>query len=358
VEMWVGGILVGVLVIVTTFAWLIARKIVAPIADAVNRLEEISLGEGDLTKKLSKRQNDEVGQLADGFNMFVETLRNIIHDVKDSAAEVATLSTQIAASAEEMSAAVGEVARQTTQVATSAEHSGKLAEHGRSVVQQTVAGMDQINTTVTASVESVAQLGARGDQIGRVISVINDIADQTNLLALNAAIEAARAGEHGRGFAVVADEVRKLAERTTRATEEIGGSIAAIQTDTQNAVQQMNQGQAQVQRGVALAATAGESMTEIADGAGQVSSMIMAISAAAEEAGAGARESAEAAVKLSNKAEALTEKMAKFSTERRSRPRSNSDIWSEEERQRHLAAGGSKAPGNQNSKPAAPRSAR
>ncbi len=329
-------ILVGVCISVSFIGYFIARMIVKPIVAAVDRLEEISLGEGDLTKKLPRFGQDEVGLLAEGFNMFVEKLRDIIHDVKDSAGEVSTLSSQIAASAEEMSAAVGEVASQTTSVATSAEKSGRLAEDGKQIVMQTVSGMDEINVTVQESVKTVGQLGERGEKIGHVIGVINDIADQTNLLALNAAIEAARAGEHGRGFAVVADEVRKLAERTTRATEEIGGSIAAIQTDTQQAVDRMSRGQAQVQRGVELAATAGRSMVEIAEGASQVSSMIISISAAAEEAGAGARESAEAAVKLSNKAEALMLKMSKFSTERRTKSRSTKDVWTQEERDRRL----------------------
>ena len=331
------GIAVGIVaVLVVLFGMFMARGVVRPLLVAVNRLKEMSLGEGDLTKLLPKKSNDEIGVLADGFNDFVGKLRDIIHEVKESSVEVASLATRIAASSEEMSAAVTEVAQQTTKVAQSAQESGQLAESGRQAVEQTVSGMDGINITVMESAKSVGELGARGQQIGEVIRVINDIADQTNLLALNAAIEAARAGEHGRGFAVVADEVRKLAERTTKATEEISGSITAIQHETSRAVERMNKGQEQVAQGVQLAANAGQGMKEIVNGAANVSGMVHAISAAAEEAGAGARESAQAAVELSTKAEELSLRMEKFNTERRAKPRSKNDTWTEEMRLERL----------------------
>jgi methyl-accepting chemotaxis protein len=193
--------------------------------------------------------------------------------------------------------------------------------------------MRSINDSVSASAASVQELGKRGTQIGEIIAVINDIADQTNLLALNAAIEAARAGEHGRGFAVVADEVRKLADRTTKATEEIGESIQAIQTETGDAVERMNAGTAEVERGVELATGAGESLRRIVAGARDVAGMIRSIAAAAEQQSAaseevsrnvesissvtrqsseGAGQAATAAAELSAKAERLQGLVARF----------------------------------------------
>ena len=213
------------------------------------------------------------------------------------------------------------------------EHSGRTAEEGGGVVEQTVTGMNAISEAVSASADSVRELGARGEQIGQVIEVINDIADQTNLLALNAAIEAARAGEHGRGFAVVADEVRKLADRTTKATEEVADSIRAIQNETENAVERMQSGTEQVAKGVELAGQAGAALREIVGGTRDVSSLVQSIAAGAEQqssaseevsrnadaikavtqqATEGANQSAAASAQLSSKAESLQQLLGAF----------------------------------------------
>jgi methyl-accepting chemotaxis protein len=143
--------------------------------------------------------------------------------------------------------------------------------------------MHEIDQAVMATSQSVSELGKRGAQIGEIINVIDDIAEQTNLLALNAAIEAARAGEAGRGFAVVADEVRALADRTTSATTEIATSIEAIQTETQTAVARMEVGNGHVKSGLELAQKAGDSLDDIVSGAQSVAMMIDSIAAAAEE---------------------------------------------------------------------------
>ena len=253
----------------------------------------------------------EIDELRYWFNTFISKVHNIIADVARSASEVASASTEIAASSEEMavgmneqtqqtthvsaaveemSASVIEVARKSGEVAGKANESGQVAEEGGKVVAQTIEGMKSINEAVTASAGSVAELGHRGEQIGEIIEVINDIADQTNLLALNAAIEAARAGEHGRGFAVVADEVRKLADRTTKATEKIGESIKAIQTETTQAVERMNTGTVEVERGVESATEAGASLQKIVGGAQEVAGMIRDIAAAAEQQSVSAEE--------------------------------------------------------------------
>ncbi len=241
--------------------------------------------------------------------------------------------TQISSAIEEMSASVVEVARKSGEAAQNANESGQVAEEGGAIVGQTVEGMKAINEAVSSSAVSVQELGKRGEQIGQIIEVINDIADQTNLLALNAAIEAARAGEHGRGFAVVADEVRKLADRTTKATEEIAGSIKAIQVETTDAVERMTTGTEQVKRGVELATGAGVSLQQIVDSAKDVATMIQSIAAAAEEQSAaseqvsrnvesisavtrqsaeGATQAAAAATQLSSKAEQLRRLVGQF----------------------------------------------
>jgi len=150
-------------------------------------------------------------------------------------------------------------------------------------VEETVAGMRKIAVVVGKSAETVKELGKSSDQIGEIVTVIDDIADQTNLLALNAAIEAARAGEQGRGFAVVADEVRKLAERTTKATKEIAGMIKKIQADTAGAVSSMQEGTRQVDQGIAMADKAGNSLKEIVQVSQKVTDMVMQIAAASEQ---------------------------------------------------------------------------
>ena len=292
-------------------AFLLTSSITRASARVLGALNAVA--SGDLTHApLNDRRSDEMGELARATDTMANSLREVIREVSQGAQEVSAASTEIAASAEEMSASVNEVAGQSSKAAQAASDSGRVAQEGRVVVQKTVEGMGRINDAVVASAASVGELGKRGEQIGQIVQVINDIADQTNLLALNAAIEAARAGEHGRGFAVVADEVRKLAERTTRATEEIGESISLIQSETSAAVGRMNDGKVSVEEGVGQATAAGGSLQQIVQHAGEVSQMITAISAAAEEAGAGATQSAAAASQLSSKAEQLRTLVSRF----------------------------------------------
>ena len=160
---------------------------------------------------------------------------------------------------------------------------GEIARRGDEVVSKTIAGMNAIRDAVTAGAASVSSLGGKSDEIGEIIGVISEIADQTNLLALNAAIEAARAGEHGRGFAVVADEVRKLAERTQQATEQVSKSIREIQTETKTAVERMQVGTKQVESGVLLAGSASESLRQIVQSVEGSAGMIRTIAAAIEQ---------------------------------------------------------------------------
>ncbi|GAB4194944.1 MAG: methyl-accepting chemotaxis protein [Phycisphaeraceae bacterium] len=305
------GVAVVVVLLAVTINLFIARAIGKPIKAMTHRLRDIAEGEGDLTQRVDEQRRDELGELGRWFNTFVEKIHGVISQVRDTSREVAGAATQIAASSEQMaqgiseqnqqvtqistaveqmSASIIEVARKSGEAADSAQQSGKVASEGGEVVSETIAGMNAISQAVSASAASVSELGKRGEQIGEIIKVINDIADQTNLLALNAAIEAARAGEHGRGFAVVADEVRKLADRTTSATEEIAQSITAIQTETEQAVQRMNIGTDQVKIGVDKATQAGKSLEQIVAGAQSVSQMIQSIAAAAEQQSAASEE--------------------------------------------------------------------
>lgn len=335
-------------------AW-VTRSIRWPLSRLMERLAEVS-ETNDLTLRADDAGRDELARLGGGVNRMIDTMRELIGQVGQTSEEVAAAATKVAASSDElltgseeqsvqvnqisaaveqMSASVLEVSRQAGDVATEAERSGQLAQDGRAVVGQTIDGMGEIRGAVSESSAAVAELGRRGEQIGEVIAVINDIADQTNLLALNAAIEAARAGEHGRGFAVVADEVRKLADRTTTATQEIGESIQAIQTGTADAVRRMEAGTASVQAGSESVDQAGQRLDDIVNSSetlmGRLSSIassadeqtqatqlvatgIEQINAVSHQTRDGSRQAAQAAGELSRRAEAMRALVSRFRT--------------------------------------------
>jgi methyl-accepting chemotaxis protein len=290
-------ILVSVLVTIV-----VSRAISKPVNELAQQAKEVA--DGNLTVNVVQRSEDEVGVLAGSFKIMVENLRNVIGNVLEASSAVASASSEISSSTEQMAAGSQEQSSQAGEVASAVEemtrtiqensknagdtaatakHSKEAAETGGKVVEETVAGMKQIAEVVRTSAATVQELGKSSDQIGEIIEVIDDIADQTNLLALNAAIEAARAGEQGRGFAVVADEVRKLAERTTKATKEIAGMIKKIQDDTKGAVSSMNEGTKKVDEGIALADKAGISLNEIVQTSQKLTDMITQIAAASEQ---------------------------------------------------------------------------
>jgi methyl-accepting chemotaxis protein len=189
-----------------------------------------------------------------------------------------------------MSSTVLQVSENSNRAAEASRKAAETARHGGAIVQDTLGKMRVIAESVGGTARKMEELGKRSDEIGRIIAVIDDIADQTNLLALNAAIEAARAGEQGRGFAVVADEVRKLAERTTTATKEIAQMIKNIQDETRAAVTAMEAGSEQVEAGVKSTTEAGESLKDIIQMAEEVGEMITHIATAATEQSAASEE--------------------------------------------------------------------
>ena len=340
------------LVLTILLALFIARSITVPASILAKQTAQVAKGELDI--QVSCSSSDEIGQLACSFKTMTESLRSIISQVAGTSTQVAAAANQlnlsaeqiatgaeevaaqaatVATAGEEMSATSGDIAQNCQMAAEGAQRASQSAQNGAAVVDATIAVMSQIADKVEESAKTVERLGTRSEQIGAIIGTIEDIADQTNLLALNAAIEAARAGEQGRGFAVVADEVRALAERTTRATKEIGEMIKAIQKETKGAVTAMEQGVQQVEAGTIEAAKSGAALREILEQINAVAMQVNQIATAAEEQTAttseissnmqqitdvvqetsnSAHESATAAAQLSGNAEELQRLVRQF----------------------------------------------
>ena len=260
---------------------------------------------GDLSVHIvPERKDDDIARLFNGFNEAIENIRNMFLEVVKAVKSTANASLEISSSSEELAAGAHEQSAQASEIAAAiqemtttilettrhanlaseaSKRAGNLAQDGGKVVLETVTGMKKIAEVVKEASETVKALGKSSEMIGEIVQVIDDIADQTNLLALNAAIEAARAGEQGRGFAVVADEVRKLAERTTKATKEISTMINQIQKDTNEAVKSIEEGNNEVGRGKQLAEKAGHSLDQIIKGSAEVIDVINQVAAASEE---------------------------------------------------------------------------
>ena len=274
----------------------LTRSIVTPIRKAVDVSD--FLEQGVLTVTISSDSKDEAGHLLNSMAVMAGKLKKVISEVKTSAGIVASSSeelsttseqmakgvseqssraSQIATSSAEMSQTVIEIAKNSSNIAASATETAAIARDGQTIVAKSVHEVKEIAETVEASSRLIASLGERSKQIGEIINVIKDIADQTNLLALNAAIEAARAGEQGRGFAVVADEVRKLAERTAKATSEIGGMIGAIQDEVGKAVSSMSTATSKVDDGVRDVTVAGNALQNIVSSVENLNAMVLQI---------------------------------------------------------------------------------
>jgi methyl-accepting chemotaxis protein len=248
----------------------------------------------------------------------IEELAASVQQVAGNADTLGAAVTQTSASIEEMAASVKQVAGNVKEASHAAEQATEVAQEGRQAVEQTVVGMGRISAVMNEVVAVIGNLGKSSAEIGAIIAVIDDIAEQTNLLALNAAIEAARAGEHGRGFAVVADEVRKLAERSAKATGEIAQLIKGIQKDTGEAVSSTQQGSTAIMEGTQLATSAGEALAKIVGSVERVLMLMQQISQATNEQHRAASQITEAVASMSSltyQVTTATREQAKGSTQ-------------------------------------------
>lgn len=381
----------AVLAVALLISFLFSRSISRPIRQVASVAEQIATGDTDI--ELNIKSQDEIGTLAGTFqsltdyikymataakdiaanNLTVEVeprsdrdvlghafkgmvtnLRSMVKELGDNASQLVSAATEIASSSEQMSRGAQQQTDQTAQVSSAVEEmaatimettknagdasqtakqAANAARDGATIVAKTMEGMNRIADVVQKSASTIQDLAKSSDKIGEIIGVIDDIADQTNLLALNAAIEAARAGEQGRGFAVVADEVRKLAERTTKATKEITEMIRGIQSDTVGAVGSMQKGITEVESGRQLADQAGESLNAILNHAQRVQEMVGQMASASEQQSAasnqisiniesianvtkenasGVEQAAAAAEELSRQAEGLSAMVGRF----------------------------------------------
>ncbi|MGY4665055.1 methyl-accepting chemotaxis protein [Pseudomonas chlororaphis] len=303
------GLLAAVLGLL--LVWLMARSVTRPILGVAQMLEDIASGEGDLTRRLAYDKKDELGQLAGWFNRFLDKLQPIIAEVKrsvqdargtaDQSSAIATQTSagmeqqyrqvdQVATASHEMSATAQDVARSAAQAAQAARDADQATRQGLSVIDRTTASIDHLAADMSTAMTQVEGLAANSEKIGTVLEVIRAIAEQTNLLALNAAIEAARAGEAGRGFAVVADEVRNLARRTQESVEETRQVIEELQSGTQEVVGSMGNSHRQAQGSVEQVGQAVTALRQIGDAVTVISDMNLQIASAAEEQSAVAEE--------------------------------------------------------------------
>lgn len=305
-------LLIVVCTIITLAATIfLITNIIRSILNVSDSLKDIAEGEKDLTKRLEIKTNDELGELAGWFNLFIKNLNAVISKIAgvsiklaSASEEMSTSATQIAKGSEaqtsrtsqvatashEMSATIVDVAKNAADAADAAKKANEVASNSREIIEKSINSINSISETTKETSHIITTLGNRSQEIGNIINVIDDIASQTNLLALNAAIEAARAGEQGRGFAVVADEVRKLAEKTTKATDEIEKMIKMIQQDTEKALSSMDNEIKAVEEGVKFTENAGTALKGIMKEMLEVTNTIQQIAAATEEQSAAADE--------------------------------------------------------------------
>ena len=284
-------------------AWIISRSVTHPLRQLQGFVQEVS-SDYDFTRRMPVSSDDEIGQTLKAINGLLDTLQASFRQVLDVVSQVTTSvehlsgasremssishsvsesSSSMAAGVEQVTVSISHVAERSDECDRTAREAGRLATAGGEVIESTITSINEIATRVRAAAEQIDELKGRTESIGAVVNVIKDIADQTNLLALNAAIEAARAGEQGRGFAVVADEVRKLAERTASSTQEIIETINAIQSGANATVSAMGQTVHDVDTGVTQAQKASVAIQDIRASADRVVEQVSDISTAMRE---------------------------------------------------------------------------
>lgn len=354
-EYRLGFILLLIAVILGVMAYVLFNKLVMQrLNNMERRFSDIAEGDGDLRQRVEVFGNDAIDRLGKHFNLFLDKIHSAISHVADSVGKLSHASTemaavteqtndgtraqkseidQLAAAINQMLATVNEVAQSAGQTADQAQNSDKTAQKGWEVVNKGIKSIEQLAQEIEQAGEVIVRLQSDCEAIGVVLDVIRGIAEQTNLLALNAAIEAARAGDHGRGFSVVADEVRTLASRTQQSTQEIQNMIEKLQGGAQSAVEVMNRGQEKAVYSVELSELAGTSLGEITQAVSTISQMNMHIASAVEEQNAtvnsinenitnisqiaeqtagGAQQTAQSSETLSQLAANLQETVAKF----------------------------------------------
>jgi len=307
------NLVVALLVVATgltfLFAWLLTNSITRPIADALRAAEQIA--EGDLTRPIKVEGNDEAGRLLQAMVKMQQKLRDTLQHISGSATQLASAAEELnsvtdesarglvqqnneieqaATAVNEMTSAVEEVARNAVSTSEASQNATASAGDGRDLVQETVGAIERMSSDVQSTATLIGNLAKESQDIGKVLDVIRGLADQTNLLALNAAIEAARAGEAGRGFAVVADEVRALAHRTQQSTSEIERMIGSIQGGTEQAVDSMRNSTERAESTLNIAKGAGLALDTINTAIVEINERNLVIASAAEEQAQVARE--------------------------------------------------------------------
>jgi methyl-accepting chemotaxis protein len=293
-----------ILCLIASFFFMFARLVMLPLSKINSALLDISSGQGDLTKRLKVRKQDELGSVASSFNIFVEKIQSLIKTLQFSVERSSSISydvlqsvedskgylltqqdetNQVAAAITQMSASSKEIARSVQLTVSAADKASEDAEHVSNIIQASISSIDELSNHLNEATKVVSSLENDVAGIVSVLDVIRGIAEQTNLLALNAAIEAARAGEQGRGFAVVADEVRALASRTQQSTAQIQATIESLQSGAKSAVKVMVDSQDRSKSAVEHAQTSGESIKSILASTEQINGMALQIASAVEE---------------------------------------------------------------------------